>query len=113
MNHQPSDYAYDLTRQMYPQLNIPERAINPPEEIPVSLDEAEKRLKADLLNTGESVYWDEFIRILRAEPSDIEADMVALALMRDDFMLVGVIMRLARDRAYRKCAEQFMTELCS
>jgi hypothetical protein len=99
---------------LYPgnSMRHPERPVNPPDEIPVTLDEAEQRLRAELKQTNNSIYWDDFVQMMFEEITDEEADKVA-RMVTIDPLVAGCIMRDVRGRTITKFAERFMTELCS
>lgn len=109
--------VHDLTREAYPQLNIPEKPLTPPDPVEYSLRIAEHNLRESLKLFKDSPYWSDFVQMLRDELTEDELDIVVADTIGhnnpSDLGKTGAIMISARNRTYKICAERFIKELCS
>jgi hypothetical protein len=110
-----AEWVYDLSRNYYSGLNIPERPVNPPEPKEPNYPLAEQRLRESLKLMSHSPFWDDFVDIFFREVTDAEADAVVADILSagrlSNLSPTSFVMSAVRERTIKKVAEQFYEQL--
>lgn len=109
------DDSYEFNRLLYPELNIPERPINPSEGIETNLQVAIRNLRKSLENFEDSPFRKSFVEIFFDEISNAEADAIVKEVLQKGRLYntgtTSSVMQEVRERALRAVAEANIEEL--